>query len=221
METLRPLLYPLGLLPLIPFALRFWVQWIYSERVGRSAVPRLFWQLSLLGNILLCLHYFIQVQYPFSFVQAVSAVISWRNLDLMNPQPKYSTRTAVAAAAGIAMLLTASFMIQGWLTVGHLDWVRTPAKLWDAQPSPKFALPWHILGGIGAGLFASRFWLQWWEAEQHQRSTLSRSFWWISIIGSVLSLTYFVRLGDVVGICNYAFGLIPAVRNLMLLARSR
>ena len=173
MESLRPILYPLGLLPLIPFALRFWVQWIYSERLGRSAVPRLFWQLSLLGNLLLCLHYFIQVQFPFALVQAIAAVISWRNLDLMKPAARLTMRKTLALAATATALLTIAFAVQGWLTVGHLDWVRTPVKLWDTTPAAKYALPWHILGGVGAGLFASRFWLQWWEAERHQRSTLS------------------------------------------------
>ena len=33
------------------FASRFLVQWIYSERMGKSSIPILFWYLSIFGGI--------------------------------------------------------------------------------------------------------------------------------------------------------------------------
>ena len=33
------------------FALRFVVQWLHSERLGRSAIPASFWYLSLVGGL--------------------------------------------------------------------------------------------------------------------------------------------------------------------------
>ena len=33
------------------FASRFLVQWIYSERMGKSTIPILFWYLSIFGGI--------------------------------------------------------------------------------------------------------------------------------------------------------------------------
>ena len=33
------------------FASRFIVQWIYSERIGKSSIPLIFWYLSIFGGI--------------------------------------------------------------------------------------------------------------------------------------------------------------------------
>ncbi len=33
------------------FASRFIIQWIYSERIGRSAIPIAFWYLSIFGGL--------------------------------------------------------------------------------------------------------------------------------------------------------------------------
>ena len=33
------------------FASRFIVQWIYSEKVGKSSIPVIFWYLSIFGGI--------------------------------------------------------------------------------------------------------------------------------------------------------------------------
>ncbi len=60
---------PLGLLPPIFFGLRFLIQWFQSERAGQSVVPIIFWRLSLVGNCLMMLHLFIQMQFPLALLQ--------------------------------------------------------------------------------------------------------------------------------------------------------
>ena len=68
------------------------VQWFQSERQKKSFVTPLFWQLSLIGNLLLYCHYVIQVQVQFALLQSVNALIAWRNLDFLkegkDPHPK-------------------------------------------------------------------------------------------------------------------------------------
>jgi lipid-A-disaccharide synthase-like uncharacterized protein len=88
MEDLRAVLYPLGLLSSIAFGARFILQWIQSEKKQASVVSRTFWQFSLLGNIFLALHAFIQFQYHVSLIQSLNAVISIRNLSLMKAAEK-------------------------------------------------------------------------------------------------------------------------------------
>ena len=83
MTDWRALLYPLGFLASLLFTTRFMVQWIQSERSRRSHVTPLFWQLSLVANVLLVIHSIIQVQYHVALVQGFNGVISWRNLNLM------------------------------------------------------------------------------------------------------------------------------------------
>ena len=41
----------IGFLGQFLFASRFIVQWIYSEKVGKSSIPIIFWYLSIFGGI--------------------------------------------------------------------------------------------------------------------------------------------------------------------------
>jgi lipid-A-disaccharide synthase len=216
-EDWRPFLYyPLGILPSVFFTLRMLLQWYQSERKKESYVSKGFWRLSLAGNLLLLLHYFIQVQYPFALLQTGNAIIAWRNLNLMG-QKKIATLSRVFLYLGIsAALVTLAFLAQSYFVIGEIDWIRTPTKLWDTTRQYHH-ISWHILGSIGGILFASRLWIQWWQIEQSKKSELGPIFWWLSISGSILSLIYFIRIQDVVSIIHFSFGLIPYVRNLMLL----
>lgn len=70
------------------FASRFLVQWIVSERTGRSVIPVQFWFLSLGGGLLL-LFYAIHRHDPvFILGQAGGLAIYGRNLMLIYRKPK-------------------------------------------------------------------------------------------------------------------------------------
>ncbi|MFQ5728942.1 MAG: lipid-A-disaccharide synthase N-terminal domain-containing protein, partial [Waddliaceae bacterium] len=132
-DNLRHLLYyPLGLLPTIFFTSRLLVQWFQSEKYKQSYTSTIFWRLSLAGNLFLMLHYFVQVQFPFSLLQAGNAVISWRNLNLLNPRKRTTTSTTFAIFLSSSALLTLAFLAQSIFIIGELDWMRTPTKLFDA-----------------------------------------------------------------------------------------
>ena len=65
------------------FFMRFFVQWIVSEREGKSVVPLAFWIFSVLGGVML-LTYAIHRQDPvFILGQAGGLVIYARNLMLI------------------------------------------------------------------------------------------------------------------------------------------
>ncbi len=65
------------------FASRFIVQWIASERVGRSIVPNAFWFLSLAGGLLLLTYAIYRKDPVFILGQATGAFIYTRNLILI------------------------------------------------------------------------------------------------------------------------------------------
>ena len=70
------------------FAARFIVQWIASERAGRSTVPVAFWFFSI-GGGLITLVYGIHRREPVIIMgQALSIFIYVRNLMLINKQKK-------------------------------------------------------------------------------------------------------------------------------------
>lgn len=73
----------IGLLGQLMFTARFLVQWIASERAGRSVIPISFWFFSLGGGFIL-LGYAIYRQDPvFILGQALGTFIYMRNLMLI------------------------------------------------------------------------------------------------------------------------------------------
>ena len=72
--------YAIGFLGQAFFFSRFFVQWLASEREGRSVIPMSFWYLSLLGGTTLML-YAIHLGDPvFIIGQSTGAFIYLRNL---------------------------------------------------------------------------------------------------------------------------------------------
>lgn len=219
MTEWRELLYPLGLLSSLAFGGRSLLQWLGSEIKRESTVTRTFWRISLFGNVMLLLHSLIQVQYHVFVIQVGNAVISWRNLTLMN-----SKKTSISCQQVVLILLilitlgTVGFGIINNLWNEELGaWFRVPTFAWLKSPQKPVEQAWHFFGFLGLSLFASRFWIQWWNAERKKTSYLGPLFWWISLVGDLITLIYFARIKDPVNLVGPAFGLIPYIRNLMLL----
>jgi lipid-A-disaccharide synthase-like uncharacterized protein len=81
--TVDPLWFALGLAGQAAFFSRFLVQWLASERAGRSYIPEAFWWLSLAGAMLL-LAYAIHRKDPvFVLGQAFGWLVYARNLVLL------------------------------------------------------------------------------------------------------------------------------------------
>jgi lipid-A-disaccharide synthase-like uncharacterized protein len=71
------------------FGSRFLVQWLASERAGRSVIPRIFWYLSLLGGLIL-LGYAVHLRDPVFIVgQGGGLGVYVRNLMLLR-RPRVS-----------------------------------------------------------------------------------------------------------------------------------
>ena len=69
--------------------------------------------------------------------------------------------------------------------------------------------------------FASRFIVQWIASERAQRSYVPVAFWYLSILGGTLLLTYAIYRVDPVFIFGQATGLIVYTRNLVLINRAK
>jgi lipid-A-disaccharide synthase len=199
------LYYVIGFLPSAFFVLRFLIQWLKSEKQKRVVVDSLFWKLSFAGNLLLATHYFIQMQYPFLMLQTINGFIAWRNLNL-----NVSKRAVFWGFGLLLAAVTVAYCIQDTSA-----WLQIPAAFLEKQED--VSLLWHVVGVCGGVLFGARFWLQWWETEKSGVSQLGRNFWLLSIGGSLITLLYFARIQDSVSLVNAACGLVPYVRNLMLL----
>lgn len=80
----------IGFLAQAIFSARFIVQWIASERAGRSIVPVTFWFISVAGGALL-LVYAVHIRDPvFIIGQAAGVLIYSRNLLLIHSEKRHS-----------------------------------------------------------------------------------------------------------------------------------
>ncbi len=80
---------------------------------------------------------------------------------------------------------------------------------------------WSVIGYVGNLTFASRFLVQWYASEKLKQSVIPIQFWYLSIVGSVLSLAYAIHVGKMPIILGFAFPTIVYIRNLMLIAAGK
>jgi lipid-A-disaccharide synthase-like uncharacterized protein len=67
--------------------------------------------------------------------------------------------------------------------------------------------------------FFSRFFVQWVASERAGRSVIPRAFWYFSIAGGMILLSYAIWRRDPVFILGQSGGLFVYLRNLVLLRR--
>nr|WP_273032367.1 lipid-A-disaccharide synthase N-terminal domain-containing protein [Pseudaminobacter soli] len=75
---------------------------------------------------------------------------------------------------------------------------------------------WLGIGLLGQALFFMRFLVQWIASERRRRSVVPRAFWYFSLAGGVVLLTYAVYRRDPVFIIGQATGIFIYLRNLHL-----
>lgn len=72
----------------VMFFMRFFVQWIASERAGKSVVPETFWYFSLVGGIILTFYAYSRHDPVFLLGQGVGLFIYIRNIMLVRQNKK-------------------------------------------------------------------------------------------------------------------------------------
>jgi lipid-A-disaccharide synthase-like uncharacterized protein len=76
---------------------------------------------------------------------------------------------------------------------------------------------WKVVGWCGNAVFFSRFFVQWYATEKLKRVVVPTAFWWLSLAGSLLLLSYALfHQRDSVFVFAYAFTWIPYIRNLVI-----
>jgi lipid-A-disaccharide synthase-like uncharacterized protein len=78
---------------------------------------------------------------------------------------------------------------------------------------------WLVIGFLGQACFFSRFLVQWMASERAGRSLVPRAFWYLSIAGGTIVLSYAIWRRDPVFILGQSVGLFVYLRNLILLRR--
>jgi len=78
---------------------------------------------------------------------------------------------------------------------------------------------WIAIGFLGQGLFFGRWVIQWIASERTAKSEVPIAFWYMSLIGGLITLAYAIYRRDPVFIAGQSIGAIVYIRNLMLIYR--
>ena len=78
---------------------------------------------------------------------------------------------------------------------------------------------WIAFGLMGQLLFSARFVVQWLKSEKAKKSVIPTAFWYFSISGGIVLLTYALHKQDPVFILGQALGLFIYLRNLQLIRK--
>jgi lipid-A-disaccharide synthase-like uncharacterized protein len=78
--------------------------------------------------------------------------------------------------------------------------------------------PWKIIGFIGALMFGGRWLVQFIASKRFGKPVIPRAFWYMSIVGSLMTLSYFMFSAkqDAVGVLQNLFPSFTAIYSLYL-----
>ena len=80
---------------------------------------------------------------------------------------------------------------------------------------------WLIFGFGGQAFFSARFLVQWLATERARQSTIPRAFWFLSLGGALMLLTYAIHREDPVFILGQSAGMFIYSRNLWFIYRAK
>jgi lipid-A-disaccharide synthase-like uncharacterized protein len=92
----------------------------------------------------------------------------------------------------------------------------------DLGPIHLVITGWKLVGYLGVGLFAGRWVVQLIASRSAGRPVMPRAFWYMSVTGSLLLLSYFtLGKNDSVGVLSNLFPAFTAAYNLWLEIKPR
>lgn len=203
MNTTSLWVFAIGFAAQLLFAARMIVQWVQSEKAGKSLSPVIFWQLSIFGSLTFLLYGILRHDFAIVLGQTLVYFIYIRNLHL---KERWLT---------IPLLFRIFVMIAPIVTLGYLL-SDTHGNLSSLLTNKEISLPLQIWGSIGQVIFTLRFYIQWSDSESKNESVLTRRFWLVSLAGSLMIITYAVFRYDPVLLLGQLAGLLVYLRNLIL-----
>jgi|TARA_R100000501_G_C2620484_1_gene113740 lipid-A-disaccharide synthase-like uncharacterized protein len=200
------LIYTIGFTAQLLFSGRSILQWIISEKNKRVLTPVLFWQLSLVASFLLFVYGYLRNDFAIMLGQILTYFIYIRNMHLQNQWLRFPILLRW-------FLYLFPFII---LFIGYNNQVYDRALLFQNNDIPVWLL---ILGIIAQVVFTLRFVYQWFYSEKRKESSLPMGFWMLSLIGSMLILSYAIVRRDPVLLVGHLLGLFLYIRNIFILEK--
>jgi len=197
------LTFSIGLLAQAFFSSRILVQWIRSERSHRVVSPSLFWVFSIAGSILFFVYGWLRDDFSIILGQFISYYVYMWNLSakgLYARLPRF-----VAPVQALLPLVAVALVVD--------DIPRFLDTFLRNDEIPLWAVLW---GSLGQVIFTLRFVYQWYYSRRRHESLLPATFWYISLLGSLLIVSYGIWRLDYILILGQSFGLVAYCRNIMI-----
>lgn len=201
------MIYVIGFLAQVFFSARILLQWILSERAKKVISPAIFWQLSIVGSYLLFVYGWLRDDFAIILGQIISYYIYIWNLDKKHQWKKlpFIIRTLLLLTPVAAIL----YMLK--------DESAFVDQFFRNEKIPLWLL---IYGSMGQIIFTLRFVYQWIYSKRKDESLLPIGFWVISLLGSLIIVSYAIYRRDLVLILGQSTGLIAYSRNIYLSRRA-
>jgi lipid-A-disaccharide synthase-like uncharacterized protein len=196
-------IFAIGFIAQLLFAGRMIIQWISSERAGKPISPLIFWQLSILGSIIFLIYGILRHDIVIVTGQLLVYFIYIRNLHLLKQWRP------------IPLLFKIIIIMAPVLTFGYLL-AGSNGNILLLLLNNEIPLPLKIWGSAGQVIFTLRFYIQWMDSESKSESVLSQRFWLVSMLGSLMIITYAAFRYDPVLLTGQLSGLLVYARNVML-----
>ena len=78
---------------------------------------------------------------------------------------------------------------------------------------------WATIAIIGQMVFAGRFVLQWLVSEYKKKSHVPVAFWYISLVGSLILLSYSIHIKNPIFALGFSLNTLIYIRNLHLIKK--
>lgn len=202
------MIYVIGFLAQVFFSARILLQWILSERAKRVISPTIFWQLSILGSYLLFVYGWMRHDFAIILGQLISYYIYIWNLD-----KKQHWRQ-------LPLVLRVIFLATPLVAIGYVlkDIPAFVDKFFFNDKIPLWLL---IYGSLGQIIFTLRFVYQWIYSKRKDESLLPVGFWIISLVGSLIIVSYAIYRLDPVLILGQSTGILAYSRNIYLCRKAK
>jgi len=197
------LVYSIGFLAQGLFSARLLVQWLLSEKAKKVESPIIYWQLSILASFLLFIYGWLRDDFAIILGQYISYFIYIWNL---NNKGHWKSLNLLVKSI---LLLTPAFVVVYLLFTFETNFPR----LFENKNIPLGIL---IFGSLGQIIFTLRFIYQWIYSRKKGESVFPVSFWLLSLLGTVIIISYGIYRKDPVLVLGQSAGFIAYIRNLWL-----
>ena len=192
-----------GFLAPVLFFARTIIQWYKSEKEGKVISPVIYWEISLIGAIILLIYGILRNDFAIIIGQIIVYPIYIRNLQLKRVwrQMKRFTRIVIISLPLVCL---------GWILEAD------SFNLYSILNNKEVSTSLLVWGTVAQVVFTFRFVIQWIYSEKHKNSIMPLGFWIISIVGSLMILWYAIMRLDPVFFLSHILGLFLYIRNIFL-----